>query len=633
MSNAPDLNARDFAFNQVIEAARPKALPERGESGMLFRGSVAAVIASAIVVVRNWLQPAAATTPQQPEEPFEIAAHQPSLQPGEESAPPGIMERTENEETDGDEEHDNAGTPVLPSILHQSPLFHASIPMPVQLPLRRTSQNDNAIDLPPLDLVFADTLTFKPAALGVVATPPNSGGGTGSGGGNGGSGGSGGNGAGGGTGGDGDGGSGEPRRNSAPTVSGPVLLGTLALSSALLIGLPELLRNADDADGDALNVMAMSVSSGRIVQLPTGSFMFVAGREDTGSVTFTYKITDGTEAVTSHAALTLVDLKAPQAGPVGSGTLVGTPSADTLIGTPDFDVIDAMEGDDLVIGRESRDIIFGGAGNDRIIAGDGDDIVLAGAGDDVVFGGKGDDTLLGEDGNDVLMGEEGADTLVGGAGNDVLLGGEDRDRMDGGSGRDLFVAEKGDGDDIIEGGDGIDTLELAQTSAAAVIDLAAGRALSADIGSDSISGIENAIGGAGNDTIVASDDSNDLTGGAGADIFVFRTVASIGSGSGRDRILDFEAGDKIDLDDIAKGLEDTIGDAFQKAAVHRFVLLGQDDPFTRPGQLKFSRDFGSDGPSPYTVLMGNVDDNGDVDFEIEIHGQHLFTMDDFRGHA
>lgn len=621
MSTEPNVNARDFAFNQVMQAARGHAAPERAEGGLLFRASVAAVIASAVVVVRNWLNPAAANTAPEPEDEVQLAAHQPSPSPDDGAGHSEIQER--NEPQDGDEDDEEGlGTPVLPSILDQHPLFHATIPIPLLTPLRRTGHNDNAHDLPPFNLGLLDTLVFRPAALGtgpVSGGPGNAGGGGTSGGG--GSGGTGGN------------DDGDPRRNTAPMVTGPVLLGTLALSSAMLIGLPDLLRNAHDDDGDVLSVMTLTASSGRLLQLPDGNILFVSGREDVGAVTFSYKITDGTDVVTGQAVLSLVAPAGTQTGPVGSGTLVGTPAADTLIGTPDPDVIDAMDGDDLVIGRESRDIIFGGNGNDRIIAGDGDDIVLAGAGDDVVFGGKGNDTLLGEDGDDILLGEEGEDVLVGGAGDDVLAGGKDRDRIGGGDGDDVIVAEVCDGDDIVDGGAGSDTFDLASTSANAVIDLAAGRSWSADIGMDVIISIENAIGGWGNDVLVASTERNELTGGAGDDIFVFRTVAGIGRGEGRDRIMDFEAGDKIDLDDIAKGLEDLVEDAFHKAAVHRFVLLGEDESFTRPGQLKFAYEAAGNGPSPYAVLMGNVDDNSDVDFEIEIYGQHQFTMDDFRGHA
>ncbi len=68
-----------------------------------------------------------------------------------------------------------------------------------------------------------------------------------------------------------------------------MLLGTLTISSALLIGFTELLRNAHDSDGDPLSVLNLTASSGRLTPLPNGTWLFVAGREDVSVVTFTYK--------------------------------------------------------------------------------------------------------------------------------------------------------------------------------------------------------------------------------------------------------------------------------------------------------------------------------------------------------
>jgi serralysin len=53
--------------------------------------------------------------------------------------------------------------------------------------------------------------------------------------------------------------------------------------------------------------------------------------------------------------------------------------------------------------------------------------------------------------------------------------------------------------------------------------------------------IENAIGGAGDDLLRGNGANNKLTGNAGDDTFFFRT------GGGNDQIMDFTAGDKIDL--------------------------------------------------------------------------------------
>lgn len=101
------------------------------------------------------------------------------------------------------------------------------------------------------------------------------------------------------------------------------------------------------------------------------------------------------------------------------------------------------------------------------------------------------DTLNGGAGNDTLYGEGGNDTVKGGAGNDKLYGGIGNDALYGNA-----------GNDILSGGTGNDKLN----------------------------------GGAGNDTLYGDAGNDILVGGAGKDTFVFK------SGSGKDTVLDFEAG-------------------------------------------------------------------------------------------
>lgn len=102
-----------------------------------------------------------------------------------------------------------------------------------------------------------------------------------------------------------------------------------------------------------------------------------------------------------------------------------------------------------------------------------------------VDGGMGDDTLIGNDQTDWLSGNDGGDWLRGRGGDDTLDGGAGEDRLQG-----------GDGDDIINGGvDFTPEVDEGQTDV--------------------------------------------MTGGAGADVFVF------GEQSGRDRVTDFEDGTDI----------------------------------------------------------------------------------------
>lgn len=474
--------------------------------------------------------------------------------------------------------------------------------------------------------------------------------------------------------GDGDGGDdsdpGDPR-NRAPVVSRPVQLGCLGVNQILVLTFADLLQNASDPDGDTLAISSLTASSGDIRFSTGGSWSFSPRQDDTSQVTFSYLVGDGELTVEQHAYLDLVPaIGGDETGP--GKEVSGTDAADLLIGTPSADVIDARGGDDVVIGLDGGDVLLGGAGDDRIVAGAGNDaihggagndVVFAGSGDDAVFGGEGGDMLFGEDGDDAIFGENGDDTISGGAGDDVLDGGggsdrlmgdEGRDVVDGGAGDDelsggsgddilrggagadgvaggdgddAFIAEAGDGDDTYSGGEGGDTLDLSATQAPALVDLASGEAESADIGSDMLGGIEHVRGGRGDDVIIASVEMNMLSGGEGADQFVFRTSASVGMGPLRDRLLDFEIGDRIDLDDISGEFAAAVEETLEDAEIRKFVLIGEQQAFQRPGQLKIIYD--TAGEREVTVVVGNIDYDTDVEFELEIVGRHTLSDSDF----
>lgn len=138
---------------------------------------------------------------------------------------------------------------------------------------------------------------------------------------------------------------------------------------------------------------------------------------------------------------------------------------------------------------------------DIIEANGGNDVVNAGDGNDSVYGSAGNDTLNGQNGDDDLYGGTGADQLFGGAGNDVLDGGA--------------------GNDVLNGGDGIDTASFSNETGAVTVTLAngtgTGTATGTTSGSDTLTNIENVVGGSGNDTITGNNVANALSGGAGAD--------------------------------------------------------------------------------------------------------------------
>jgi len=116
---------------------------------------------------------------------------------------------------------------------------------------------------------------------------------------------------------------------------------------------------------------------------------------------------------------------------------------------------------------------------------------------DVNGDGKEDIVGVWEYGVQVGLLTPGTDTLSGGDGDDTLSG--------------------GGGADVLDGGTGTDTATYAGSAAGVQVDLAAGTGSGGDAQGDTLTGIENAEGGSGNDTLIGSGAANRLLGGAGND--------------------------------------------------------------------------------------------------------------------
>jgi len=233
-------------------------------------------------------------------------------------------------------------------------------------------------------------------------------------------------------------------------------------------------------------------------------------------------------------------------------TIVGTPGNDRIAGTKDHDVIVGGGGNDTIVGKGGHDRICGGPGDDRINGNRGSDLISGGGGDDTLigfrgsdrlYGGAGDDTLIGfrgidrlygGGGNDTLHGGRGSDLLYGGPGDDSLFGDSGNDTLDGGGGRDRVDGGLGDerlvsggpGDfDIVIGGAGVDRIDggpgehdiasYTGSSAPLTVDLSSGRMTGAE--TERLTGIEDVLGGSGNDTLIGDSASNRLDGGPGSD--------------------------------------------------------------------------------------------------------------------
>ncbi len=109
-------------------------------------------------------------------------------------------------------------------------------------------------------------------------------------------------------------------------------------------------------------------------------------------------------------------------GNAGNDRITGGGGSDRVQGGADNDLI---EGDGAIgfSGRDAdgNDTINGNLGNDSIAGNNGNDQLRGGQGNDLIFGDDGNDVLFGDKGNDVLSGGRGHDVLTGGEGRDTFM--------------------------------------------------------------------------------------------------------------------------------------------------------------------------------------------------------------------
>jgi serralysin len=259
---------------------------------------------------------------------------------------------------------------------------------------------------------------------------------------------------------------------------------------------------------------------------------------------------------------------------------------------------------------------------------------VGGSGNDTLTGNALANRLAGNGGNDSLDGAGGNDTLVGGAGNDTLKGGTGNDTADySGHGGALTVrlgttATQNTG---AAGSDVLSGIESATGGAGndSLTGSAAANLLQGGGGADKLAGLggnDTLLGGAGSDNLRAGDGADLLSGGAardvlrgnaGADTFQFSDLAESGvAGSQRDVVRDFAPGiDTVDLSGIDA---DSL-----LAGDQAFAFIGA-GPFSgAAGELRYVN------TATKTIVHADVDGDGGADFAMLFNGILAFQEGDF----
>ena len=271
----------------------------------------------------------------------------------------------------------------------------------------------------------------------------------------------------------------------------------------------------------------------------------IAGIETISAGAFTGVYIMGSSAadILNFSATTLTAIVRIDGG-AGADVITGSAAADTILGGADDDTLAGGLGNDNFQASGTTagfDAYDGGGGTDTITATaaataigisalTGIETITAGSLTNVYIRGSGNaDTLdfsavtltaivriEGGGGNDFLTGNSVANTIWGGLGNDTVSGGGGNDSLLGDDGDDTLIG--GAGNDTLNGGNNTDTVDYSYATAAWTINLGAASAQGVSgTETDTISNVENVIGGSAADTITGTTGANTLNGGGGND--------------------------------------------------------------------------------------------------------------------
>ncbi|CAN5238145.1 hypothetical protein BH10PSE3_BH10PSE3_35930 [soil metagenome] len=238
-------------------------------------------------------------------------------------------------------------------------------------------------------------------------------------------------------------------------------------------------------------------------------------------------------------------------------------------------LLTSYAGADTIVGGTGDDTLDGGAGADSLAGGQGDDLYYVDVADLVVeLAGGGFDTVMTGatyiapaaahierivtmgTANVAITGNSHAIEIIGNAGVNTLDDGGGASTLTGGGGVDIYLVRNAATQVVELAGEGYDTVRTDLASYTLGANLEVLTRLGAADFQGTGNGLANVLlGGAGSDTLNGVGGNDVLTGGLGADRFVFDGLAS-----GVDRITDFASGqDVIGLDAAGFGLASLAG--------------------------------------------------------------------------
>ena len=327
----------------------------------------------------------------------------------------------------------------------------------------------------------------------------------------------------------------------------------------------------------------------------------------------------GTDLVKSSASFTLgvnvENLTLLNAGGAING--IGNALHNVLTGNASGNILDGRGGDDTMIGGLGDDTYYVDSNGDVIneLLNGGADTVRAGL--TYTLGANVEKLTLTGAGTFNGTGNTLANVITGNGAANVLDGGTGVDRLAGGLGNDIYVT------------DGVDIIIEAANAGADLVKSSAALTLGLNLenllltGTANIAGTGNTLantlqGNAGNNVLAGLSGLDKLTGGGGADTFLFKAVSdSTTIATGRDLIQDFSQmqGDRIDLHVIDADTGATGNQAF--------VFIGTAAFGRHAGEVR-SASLGAT-----TLVSGDVDGDGAADFSILLRGALTLQGNDF----